>query len=67
MSVIYIILPLALILAAIALAAFIWAVKGGQFDDIDTPSIRMLHDDQQLSTPTKPESNQQDSQNPPQS
>jgi cbb3-type cytochrome oxidase maturation protein len=26
------------------LGAFIWATKDGQFDDDQTPAIRMLHD-----------------------
>jgi cbb3-type cytochrome oxidase maturation protein len=50
MEVIFIILPVALIMAACALAAFFWAVHKGQFDDLDTPSHRALFDD----TPTKP-------------
>jgi len=45
MSVIYILLPLAVILASIALFAFIRAVKNGQFDDLDTPAHRILHDE----------------------
>jgi cbb3-type cytochrome oxidase maturation protein len=46
MSVIYILLPVAGLLAAAAVAAFIWAVKRGQFDDLDTPAVRILHDDE---------------------
>jgi cbb3-type cytochrome oxidase maturation protein len=46
MSVIYIVLPLALVLAGIALTGFIWSVRKGQFDDLQTPAIRMLHDDE---------------------
>lgn len=46
MSVIYIVLPLALVLAIVAVAAFIWAVRSGQFDELDSSSIRMLHDDE---------------------
>jgi cbb3-type cytochrome oxidase maturation protein len=46
MSVIYIVLPLAIVLAIVALGAFIWAVRRGQYDDMDTPSVRMLHDDE---------------------
>ena len=46
MSVIYILLPLASLLAAGGVAAFIWAVRRGQFDDLDTPAVRMLHDDE---------------------
>ena len=45
MSVLYLVLPLALVIAAVAVWAFVWSVRGGQFDDLDTPAIRMLHDD----------------------
>ena len=46
MSVIYILVPVAALLAAGGVAAFIWAVRRGQFDDLDTPAVRMLHDDE---------------------
>ena len=55
MSVIYILLPLALILAAVAVIAFIWATRAGQFDDLDTPAMRMLHDDEPRSDGTRRE------------
>lgn len=45
MSAIWLVLPLALLFAAIAVGAFIWTVKSGQLDDLDTPSIRPLVDD----------------------
>ena len=41
----YLILVLALGGAAIAVAAFVWAVRGGQLDDHDTPPRRMLLDE----------------------
>ncbi len=47
MGVLFIVLPLAVILAGIAVAAFIWGVKSGQFDDLSTPAQRMLHDDEE--------------------
>jgi cbb3-type cytochrome oxidase maturation protein len=53
MSVIYILLPLALLLASVAVIAFIRAVKAGQFDDLDTPAHRILYDDDEDS-PAKP-------------
>ena len=37
MEVIFIVLPLALVLAGVALAAFLWAVRRGQYDDLDAP------------------------------
>ncbi len=46
MSVIYILIPAAALLAAAGVAAFIWAVRRGQFDDLDTPGVRMLNDDE---------------------
>ena len=45
MSVIYIVLPLALVFVALAVFVFLRQVKSGQLDDLDTPSVRMLHDD----------------------
>ena len=45
MSVLYIVVPLALIVVAAAVGAFVWAVRRGQFDDLDTPAMRVLHDD----------------------
>ena len=45
MSVIYIVLPLALLVAAAAVVVFVRAVRAGQFDDLHTPALRILHDD----------------------
>lgn len=45
MSVLFIVLPLALVIVAAAAAAFVWASRRGQFDDLDTPAMRALHDD----------------------
>ena len=46
MSILYIVLPLALVVVAAAVVAFVWATHRGQFDDLDTPAVRMLHDDE---------------------
>lgn len=45
MSVIYIALPIALLLAAVAVVACRWCASTGQFDDLVTPAIRILNDD----------------------
>ncbi len=45
MSVLYLVVPLALLVVGIAVWAFIWAAGRGQFDDLDTPALRMLRDD----------------------
>lgn len=45
MSIIFLILPITLVLSAAAVAAFAWATRSGQFDDLETPAIRLLHED----------------------
>ena len=45
-SVIYIVLPLALLVVGAAVVGFIWSARSGQMDDLETPAIRMLHDDE---------------------
>jgi len=46
MSVIYMLITISIIVAAFFLYAFIKAVRGGQFDDDYTPSVRILFDDE---------------------
>ena len=55
MNVIYFMLPLALILGALFVALFIWATKSGQYDDLDTPSKRMLFDEININNKEKRE------------
>ena len=45
MAVLFVVLPLALCIVAAAVVGFLWAVRRGQFDDLKTPSVRMLHED----------------------
>jgi cbb3-type cytochrome oxidase maturation protein len=45
MTLIFIILPITLAIAVGFVIAFAWATKRGQFDDLTTPSIRMLFGD----------------------
>ena len=45
MTVLYIVLPLALVMVAIAVASFVLAARRGQFDDLDTPARRILTDE----------------------
>ena len=42
MNVLFFLVPLAILLAGLGVAAFGWAVRTGQFDDTQTPAIRML-------------------------
>jgi cbb3-type cytochrome oxidase maturation protein len=54
MSVIYILLSISIIVAVIFFAAFIYAVRSGQYDDSYTPSVRMLFEDELVKEKTKP-------------
>jgi cbb3-type cytochrome oxidase maturation protein len=54
MSVLYIVVPLALFIVAVAVGAFVWATNRGQFDDLETPAMRMLHDDEERRPPQLP-------------
>ena len=48
MNIFYLLIGVSLLVALIFLGAFIWAVKTGQFDDNETPSIRILFDDEPI-------------------
>jgi len=45
MSVLYIVLPVTLVIVGVAIGAYTWAARAGQFDDLTTPAMRMLFDD----------------------
>ncbi len=45
MSILYVLIPLALLILGAAVWAFFWAVGSGQFDDLDTPAMRIVMDD----------------------
>lgn len=45
MSVLLYMIPLALLLGGVALLAFMWALKSGQYDDLDGDARRILLDD----------------------
>jgi len=51
MSVLYLVVPLALLVAGAAVAAFAWTVRSGQLDDLDTPPRRILFDDEPVARP----------------
>ena len=45
MDILYFLIPLGLLLLGLAVWAFFLAVGSGQFDDLDTPAIRVVMDD----------------------
>ncbi len=48
MSAIFVLIGASLIVALGFLFAFLWAARKGQFDDTDTPSMRILHEDRKM-------------------
>ena len=49
MSILLMLIPLSLVLLGVAVWAFAWAVRRGQFDDLDTPALDILRDEEQPS------------------
>lgn len=45
MEIVILLIPLALILVALAVWAFVWALKRDQFEDMDSPAWRILFED----------------------
>ena len=53
MEIIYLLLPLALVLVALIVWLFLWAVKSDQFEDMEGPAHRILMDDDHNSKQTE--------------
>ena len=45
MEILYLLIPLSLVLVGIIAWVFLWAVRSGQFDDMEGPAHRILMDD----------------------
>lgn len=48
MSVLFVLIPLALLLATGAVSAFLWAVSRGEFEDLETPALRVVWEDEEI-------------------
>jgi cbb3-type cytochrome oxidase maturation protein len=51
MTVLFLVVPLATLLVGAAVWAFVRAARSGQFDDLETPALRMLNDDAPVREP----------------
>jgi cbb3-type cytochrome oxidase maturation protein len=45
LSILFLLIPLGLLLLGLAVAAFFWATKSGQFDDLESPAWSVVMDD----------------------
>jgi len=48
MNIIYLLMALAVVFILAFVGFYLWAVRGGQFDDLESPAHRILLDDQKL-------------------
>lgn len=45
MNIIFLLIGISILLAVLAISAFFWAMRSGQNDDMETPALRILFDD----------------------
>jgi cbb3-type cytochrome oxidase maturation protein len=50
MDILYLLIPLSLVFVAVIAYVFLWAVKSGQFEDMEGPAHRILMDDEPTSS-----------------
>lgn len=55
MDTLFFLVPLALLLGAVGLGLMLWAVRSGQFEDMEGPAHRILYDDDQAMMPIDPQ------------
>lgn len=53
MEILYILIPLGLLVLGVAIWGFLWAVRTGQFDDMEGPAHRILMDDDDIRIPSR--------------
>lgn len=46
MDILYLLIPLSIVLVTVIVVAFLWAIRSGQFDDLEGPAHRVLLDDE---------------------
>jgi len=51
MTILLVLIPLGIALLGVAVAAFVWGVRNGQFEDLEGEGERILFDDEPLAAP----------------
>lgn len=54
MSILFVLIPLGLVLLAVACIALVWAAKNGQFEDLDRPATSILLEESDGPDATRP-------------
>lgn len=65
MRILLLLVPISLVLLGLAIWAFVWAVRRGQFDDLDTPALDILREDGPGPRQARPHSPEPRAQEPP--
>ena len=60
MTMLYVLIPLAVVLLAVAIWAMLWAIKTGQFDDLDSQGWSVVLDDDQKPPPIEDDATNRD-------
>ena len=55
MEVLYLLIPLSLVLVALIIWIFLWAIRSGQYDDLEGPAHRILMDDDDIHEEQRPD------------
>ena len=53
MDILPLLIGISIVLAFAIAGIFVWAVRSGQFDDLDTPAVRILTDDDDEAPPPR--------------
>jgi cbb3-type cytochrome oxidase maturation protein len=53
-EILYLLIPLGVVVIVVAVAAFAWSVKSGQFEDLEGPAHRILMEDDDPMIPRRP-------------
>jgi len=63
MNMLYVLIPLALMLLSVAVWALIWAIRSGQFDDLESHGWSVVLDDDQKPPPGPEDLSEEENQN----
>ena len=64
MGMLYVLIPLAIIILAVAVSALVWAIKNGQFDDLESHGWSVVLDDDQKPPASETDEDLDDNQDP---
>ncbi len=53
-NILFLLIPVSLVIMGIAIWVFLWAIRSGQFEDLEGPAHRILMDDDDPRIPRKP-------------